>query len=350
MQKDEERLTPIPRDHFAKMVGGSWEWIRKLINKKKLPALELIQDEETLESVLIPYTSRNAKAYTLFIDPDIASFYQNVLKTLARGPYGAYGPRTTDEEWEAAVKEGALVPYDPTQQHKRNVTDKHRYSPYTTRQIEEAKQNLPQEQSNVFAPVPLSHLARRAEMSEQAVFDAIVHGKIQAVEFMFDEDALESKLRPYVARPTPMQGTPIYVMPEEAQRFVTAVRKNRAEIQAARTKKPTYENHSHHIKNVQPLVRVSEGKLVPFNERERNIPISEELENRVLEAARHLKEQSPNGEVERIKILEVLSNDKRNNMYLYKKIKYIMDKPENLEEFPPHHSGRHAFLHKGGKD
>jgi hypothetical protein len=75
-----------------------------------------------------------------------------------------------------------------------------------------------------------------------------------------------------------------------------------------------------------------------------NVPLpGKDLENNILEIARQLKEQS-GGTVERIKILEALSGGKRNNTYLYKKIKYVMD--QHIDEFPPHRSGPHAFLSK----
>jgi hypothetical protein len=316
MKKNEEITIPIPRDHFAKMVKGSLEWIRTLIDEEKLPALELVQDKETLESVLIPYTSREAKPHSLFIDPNVAASYQKVLRELPRGVHATQGRQYTDGG----------------------------YSTYVTRTIEQTKRELPKGESNVFAPVPMSHLAKRVGCSVSMLFHAAREKKLTLVEFVFDEESMKSTLRPYTMRSTPIQGKSVYVMPDEARRYIAEVQRKRDETQSTLAKPPTHKAYKSYSKKGRPSPK---NMLVPSGDKvssDFNVPLpGKDLENNILEIARQLKEQS-GGTVERIKILEALSGGKRNNTYLYKKIKYVMD--QHIDEFPPHRSGHHAFLNK----
>ena len=275
MQKSKEYTVPIPRDHFAKMIDRSWAWIRVLIDRGRLPALELVQDDKTLESIMIPYTSKTAKQQSLFIAPNVAVAYKDALKKRAARPKNVKGPR------------GAF--------------------PRILK--------LPQEHNSVVVPVPLHHLARKAGLTVGALSAAIYRKDLAAVEFIFDEELLESKLVPYIPQIGINRRDPLYVMPDEAQRFVIEEQRKRDEIQREIKVEPDF--------------------------------ITVELEQQILEAAQFIKQQDPRGIVERTKVLEVVSGGKRNNMYLAKKIRYILD--QHIDEFPPHHSGPHAFLAKQGK-
>jgi hypothetical protein len=300
---------PIPRDQFAKMIDRSLAWVRVLIHQGRLPALELVQDKKTLESILMPYTSGDAKPQSLFIDPSLAASCQKMMRTREDRPKGVKGPRgkfLTDEELDTIFKRR----YDT---------------------------------SHILVPVPLSHLSKRVGLTIPTLCAAIKEGSLQAVEFMLDASNT-SKL--VLHNPRPMRGNALYVLPDEARRFIAEEQSKRDEIQSGLTNIPTGKANKKYSRiGNPPVVKASEGNLVPFNnQRIGDIPLPEEgLEDNILEIARQLKEQS-GGTVERIKILEALSGGKRNNMYLYKRIKYVMD--QHLDEFPPHRSGPHAFLTK----
>jgi hypothetical protein len=244
-------VAPIPRDHLAKLAGLSWEWIRRMpVDDGRIRALELIQDENTLESVFVPYTSKMAKPRSLFIDPSVAAHFIKAHK----------GP--------GHVKEGTP-----------------------------------------FVPVPMSHLAKRVGCAVGSLFAAAREERLKAFEFIFDEEKMESTMRPYLLRSTPHQGVPVYVLPAEAYRFIKVEQLKRDDI-------------LEHVE-IEPDC------------------ITKELELKVLEAARFVKAHDEHGIVVRWKVLERISG-KRNNMYLLGKIRYILD--QHIDEFPPHRSGIHAFL------
>lgn len=248
-------LAPIPRDHVARQAGISWELIRKLIRHGELQALELVQEEQTLETKLVPYV-----------------------------------PNAMDEARDAATPQSLFIAPDVAVR-------------FVEQRKGEASHKIPRSH-NMIVPIPISHIAKRAGIATESIQTAIKYGRLQAMEFVQDEQTLESKLVPYVPQEgVSRQGQALYVLPDVAEHFVASQQKKRETIEEKRgTDKPEH--------------------------------ITPELQDQILQIARELKEKDPDSRVERIKILEAISG-KRNNMYLYRKIRYVMD--QHLEEFPPKH-------------
>ncbi|HEX3640637.1 MAG TPA: hypothetical protein VHV10_05050 [Ktedonobacteraceae bacterium] len=251
----EEIVTPIPKDHLALLSGMSLSWIRILIDRGSLPALKLVQDEETLESILVPYTPRvkKAKPQSLFIAPDVAAEYVQIHRTTAHH-----------------IKQGEMV-----------------------------------------TPVPLSHLSKRVGIGVESLYNAIDHGNLQAVEFVFDADLLSSSLVLYVPNSESRQGKALYVLPAEAKRFVEAKQQQHAKFLASRHTEP--------------------------------MDINPGFEQEVLKAAQAVKQEHPQGIVERKKVQERMTVPSYGKEQI-KAIKYIMD--QHLNEFPPPRRGPYTFLAK----
>jgi uncharacterized Zn finger protein (UPF0148 family) len=152
------------------------------------------------------------------------------------------------------------------------------------------------------APVAVSHLAKRAELSVESVLNAIAWGHLQAMELTQNEK-LESIFTPHDPKHS-VQGNALYIMQDEAERFVAYQQQKREKIEKER-----------------------EANEPPKN-------IGPELQKQILQTAQEIKDNDPDGKVERIKILETMTG-KKNNMYLYGKIKHVMD--QHLEEYPPRH-------------
>lgn len=151
---------------------------------------------------------------------------------------------------------------------------------------------------NQEVPIPLKHLAVRARMSIESIRQAIIYGRLQAVEAVLDR-ALETKLVPYVPRlGHKRQGQALYVLPDEVKRF---------------------------------LAKREEGKVVI----ERPEKLTPDLEQQIVEAAQEARVNHPQGKVVRQRVLKTLEDAGHKQRDLYHMIRYVLD--QHTEEFPPEH-------------
>ena len=158
------------------------------------------------------------------------------------------------------------------------------------------------------SPIPLSHLSKRTGLSVERLRTTIKQGKLKAVRQDLDEN-FETRLVQYDPKNSAGgKGKPLFVMPTEAERFIKA---REEELQKFQEKKS----------------KIS-----------RPITLTLEMEEEILRIAQEVKNEHPEGKVQRKKVLERL----KGYSDLYYMIRYVLNL--HMEECPPENQvlGLHA--------
>ena len=153
--------------------------------------------------------------------------------------------------------------------------------------------------TNKQSPIPLSHLSKRTGLSVERLRTTIKQGKLKAVRQDLDEN-FETRLVQYDPKNSAGgKGKPLFVMPAEAERFI---KEREEELQKFQEKK----------------AKIS-----------RPITLTPEMEEEILRIAKEVKQEHPEGKVQRKRVLERL----KGYHDLYYMIRYVLNL--HMKDLPP---------------